>query len=164
VVNPAIKDKLGKLAYWVSGFGMVGRSLAQFHSDIDGFVSQNSYLLASRVRNYGGDLEIARHVSLLDNCFEAVSFTGVNSFRYLPYLVGVLAGRPALFPGVDVRPAQALDCRAAGSQPVPVQIDGEAAGFLPARIAIVPDALTLLLPRTYLERAKRKPWITSPTR
>ncbi|MFN7646225.1 MAG: diacylglycerol/lipid kinase family protein [Acidobacteriota bacterium] len=163
-VNPAIKDKLGKLAYWVSGFGMVGRSLAQFHSDIDGFVSQNSYLLASRVRNYGGDLEIARHVSLLDNCFEAVSFTGVNSFRYLPYLVGVLAGRPALFPGVDVRPAQALDCRAAGSQPVPVQIDGEAAGFLPARIAIVPDALTLLLPRTYLERAKRKPWITSPTR
>jgi diacylglycerol kinase family enzyme len=57
-----------------------------------------------------------------------------------------------------------LHCRAAGSQPVPVQIDGEAAGFLPARIALVPDALTLLLPRTYLERAKRKPWITSPTR
>lgn len=162
-VNPAIKDKLGKLAYWVSGFGMFGKSLAQFHSDIDGFVSQRSFLLASRVRNYGGDLEIARNISLLDNCLEAVSFTGANSFRYMPYLVGVLLGKPGLCPGVDVRPARVLECQAINGHPVPIQVDGEAAGFLPARIAVVPDAITILLPTEYIERAERNPWTTSPT-
>lgn len=163
-VNPAIKDKLGKLAYWVSGFGMFGKSLAQFHSDIDGFVSQRSFLLASRVRNYGGDLEIARNVSLLDDCLEAVSFAGSNSFRYMPYLLGVLVGRPDLCPGVDVRAAHVLECTAVNGKPVPIQVDGEAAGFLPARIAVVPDALTILLPRAYIEKAERSPWNTSPTR
>jgi diacylglycerol kinase (ATP) len=162
-VNPTIKDKLGKLAYWVSGFGMFGRSLAQFHSDIDGFVSQRSFLLASRVRNYGGDLEIARNVTLLDDCLEAVSFAGSNSIWYVPYLVGVLAGKPDLCPGVDVRAARVLECTAVNGRPVPIQVDGEAAGFLPARIAVVPDALTILLPRTYIEKAERSPWITSPT-
>lgn len=163
-VNPAIKDKFGKLAYWVSGFGMFGKSLAQFHSDIDGFVSQRSFLLASRVKNYGGDLEIARNVSLLDDCLEAVSFAGSNSFRYMPYLVGVLIGKPSLCPGVDVRAAQVLECKAINGKPVPIQVDGEAAGFLPARIAVVPNALTILLPREYIERAERNPWTTSPTR
>lgn len=163
-VNPGIKDKLGKLAYWVSGFQMVGRSLAEFHADVDGYVSQRSFLLASRVRNYGGDLEIARKVSLLEDCLEAVSFTGSNSFRYLPYLAGVLIGKPELIPGVDVRAARELRFKAVNGKPVPIQVDGEAAGFLPATITMVPDALTLLLPREYVERAEREPWITSPTR
>lgn len=163
-VNPAIKDKLGKLAYWVSGFGMFGRSLAQFHSDIDGFVSQRSFLLASRVKNYGGDLEIARHVSLLDDCLEAVSFSGSNSIRYVPYLIGILLGSPGLMPGVDVRAARVLDGQAVNGRPVPMQADGEPVGFLPARISVVPDALNILLPREYIERAERNPWTTSPTR
>jgi len=159
-VNPKIKEKLGKLAYWVSGFGLVGRSLAQFESNVDGFVSQRSFSLASRVRNYGGDLEIARTVTLLDDCLEAVSFAGVSSFRYLPYLVGVLIGKPDLFPGVDVRAAQRLEFKAVNGTPVAIQVDGEAAGFVPATVSVVPDALTILLPRAYIEKAGEKRWKT----
>ena len=159
-VNPKIKEKLGKLAYWVSGFGLVGRSLAQFESNVDGFVSQRSFSLASRVRNYGGDLEIARTVTLLDDCLEAVSFAGVSSFRYLPYLVGVLIGKPDLFPGVDVRAAQRLEFKAVNGSPVAIQVDGEAAGFVPATVSVVPDALTILLPRAYIEKAGEKRWKT----
>jgi len=33
-----------------------------------------------------------------------------------------------------------------------IQIDGEYAGKLPAEIRIVPDALTLLVPRAYLKK------------
>ena len=159
-VNPTIKDKLGKLAYWVSGFGLVGRSLAQFESNVDGFVSQRSFSLASRVRNYGGDLEIARTVTLLDDCLEAVSFAGVSSFRYLPYLVGVLIGKPDLFPGVDVRAAQRLEFKAVNGMPVAIQVDGESAGFLPATVSVVPDSLTILLPREYIEKAGEIRWKT----
>ena len=52
--------------------------------------------------------------------------------------------------GVTVLPHRLPE---AGSRPedrrVYVQIDGEFAGHLPAEIRIVPDALTLLLPREY---------------
>jgi diacylglycerol kinase family enzyme len=41
---------------------------------------------------------------------------------------------------------------------VPVQIDGEVVGALPAEFDVVPDALTLRIPRKYLGRA---PWTTS---
>jgi diacylglycerol kinase family enzyme len=35
--------------------------------------------------------------------------------------------------------------------PVHAQVDGEAIGALPATISIVPDAVTLLLPKRYAE-------------
>ena len=41
-----------------------------------------------------------------------------------------------------------------------IQVDGEAAGFLPATVSVVPDALTILLPREYIEKAGEKRWKT----
>ena len=52
-----------------------------------------SFVLVSKVRNYGGDLTIARDTSLLDDRFEVVLFAGRNSARYLKYLSGVMLNR-----------------------------------------------------------------------
>lgn len=157
-VNHRIKDMAGKVAYWIAGFAMFGRSLPQCEALIDGAVSQRSFVLISRVRNYGGDLEIARNVSLIDDCFETVSFAGRNSLRYLPYLAGV-AGRFAhKLPGAAYMRAERVSCTPSGEESVPVQIDGEVAGKLPAQFEIVRDALTLRIPRKYLER---RPWTMS---
>ncbi len=41
-----------------------------------------SFALASRVRNYGGDLEIAPTISLLDDEFELVLFEGDSSVHF----------------------------------------------------------------------------------
>jgi diacylglycerol kinase family enzyme len=43
-------------------------------------------------------------------------------------------------------------------------LDGELVGFLPAEFRVVPDSLTLLVPRKYVQRAREQRWITSPTR
>ena len=157
-VNMGLKAKTGKLAYWVAGFAMFGRPLPQCEAVIDGAPSQRSFVLISRVRNYGGDLEIARHVGLTDNCFEAVSFAGGNSLRYLPYLAGVAARFTHLLPGTSYSRATRVSCTPVGEERVPVQIDGEVVGALPAEFDVVPDALTLRIPRKYLGRA---PWTTS---
>lgn len=161
-VNPLWKKRIGKGAYWIAGFAMFGRPLPQFDVLVGGASSRRSFLLISRVRNYGGDLEIARSVSLLEPCFETVAFTGGHSFRYLPYLGGVIAGIAAKIPGVTVAPAMQLQCHPAGQVSIPVQLDGELAGELPADFRVVPDALTLLVPRKYVQRAKEQRWITSP--
>jgi len=162
-VKPEIKKKLGKVAYWIAGFGMAFRRLPQFDLGMNGGTSRRSFVLASRVRNYGGDLEIAKRVTLLEPCFEVVAFEGVNSLRYLPYLAGVGIGQVGRLPGVLVKPATELQCGPVNGDRVPVQLDGELVGYLPAEFRVVPDALTLLVPTKYAQRAKDQRWITSPT-
>ena len=60
---------------------------------MDGSKSTCSFALLSKVRNYGGDFEIARSVCLFDDRFEAVLFEGQSSVRYVKYLAGVALRR-----------------------------------------------------------------------
>jgi YegS/Rv2252/BmrU family lipid kinase len=167
-LNLKVKRALGKVAYWIGGFGKVGGRLPEFTVEAEGREFRVSFALASRVRNYGGDLEIARAVSLLDNQFELVLFEGANSFTYVRYILGVLIKRHHGMRGVTIlRTRQAaFSCPADSS--IHVQVDGEYAGLLPAQVEIVPNALTLLVPPEF--RARRPAgieeltWTTSPTR
>jgi diacylglycerol kinase family enzyme len=145
-----LKRATGKFAYWVAGLGMVVRRLAELDVVIDGKTTRCSFALASRVRNYGGDLTIARNASLRKNDFELVMFSGRTAFHYVPYLTGVLLRAAHLLPGVTIVRGRELELRAVESEPVYIQIDGELAGTLPARIEIVDDAVTLLMPAEYV--------------
>ena len=73
-INPALKQRFGKAAYWISGFRSVLRSLPEFSVRVDGREYRASFALVTRVRNYGGDLQIARDVRLLSPDFEIVPF------------------------------------------------------------------------------------------
>src|SRR5579884_514479 len=92
-LNLDLKAAAGKLAYYVAGFSHVFRPLREFEVLVDGRGFEASFALISRVRNYGGDLEIARGASLLSDDFEVVLFRGTASLRYLRYLLGVALGR-----------------------------------------------------------------------
>ncbi len=154
-VDPELKKKLGKLAYWIGGFSQLGRQLPQFEVTFAGMTLRSSYTLAARVRNYGGDLAIARNACLLDDYFEVVAFEGEDSFLYLKYFTGVLANLLDGMDGVSIRKARELDFRVPSGEEVFVQVDGELAGRLPARVEIVPDALTLLMPAAFREKFVR---------
>lgn len=151
-VNLGLKAKLGKFAYWVQGFGQVGRQLEEFDVRVADHRFRCSFALASRVRNYGGDLEIARTTHLLDDKFEIVLFEGSAAYRYLKYFAGVLTGNLARLKGVSVFRAAGLEVAHPSDSRVYVQVDGEYAGRLPASVEIVPDALTLLTPPGYIEK------------
>ncbi len=151
-VNLKLKKRVGKLAYWVAGFGMIARRLEQFEARPGEKIFPASFALASRVRHYGGGLQIARSASLLEDRFELVVFEGRHALRYLKYLGGVLTGRLERLRGVAVVQAQKVDFAATGDDRVHVQVDGEAAGRLPVTVEIVPDAVTLLMPSSQRRR------------
>ena len=167
-----VKAALGKAAYWIGGFAKLGRRLPVFTVEAEGRTFQAGFALASRVRNYGGDLEIALGASLLDDQFELVLFEGSNSFSYLMYMLGVAARRHPRMRGVTTLRTRRAVFSAAADGKVHLQVDGEYAGFAPAGIEIVPDALTLLVPHQFRTRhaktAGHAPadtaWTTSPTR
>ncbi len=151
-LNLDLKAAAGKIAYYVAGFSHVFRPLSEFEVSVDGKRYEASFALISRVRNYGGDLEIARGASLLRNEFEVVLFRGTASVRYLGYLVGVALGRVHRVKGCIVVRGQSVTCCKPPDQEVYVQVDGELAGRLPMTAEILPDALTLLAPPEYLAR------------
>jgi diacylglycerol kinase family enzyme len=148
-VNLSLKARAGKLAYWVAGWSLLGRRLPQIRVDSDGRQYECSFALLSKVRNYGGDFEIAREVTLFQNRFEMVLFEGQSSTRYVKYLAGLALRRLKGMRGVEMLRTTGATLSCPGERRVFVQIDGESAGYLPAEVSIVPDALTLLVPPEY---------------
>ena len=162
-LSAPIKALLGKVAYWVGGFSQLSRKLPEFEMEADGKAYRASFALASRVRNYGGDLDIAPSITLLDDEFEIVLFSGENALRYLGYMMGILRARIEVTPGVTVVRCRSLKLSGISDRRVYTQIDGEYAGTLPVSLEIVPRALTLLLPQSYRLRRPHQ-WTTSHTR
>lgn len=148
-VSAAVKARLGKLAYWLAGWSVLGRELPLFTVEANGQNFRCSFALLSKVRNYGGDFAIARSVTLFDDEFEMVLFEGRSTFRYLKYFAGLVFNRHVGMKGVTV--SRTREATLSGPEDVQVytQIDGEVAGHLPAQVKIVPDALTLLIPPEY---------------
>jgi YegS/Rv2252/BmrU family lipid kinase len=154
-LNLDLKASVGKLAYYISGFSHVFQRIPQFNVEIDGTTRRCGFALVSRVRNYGGDLEIARGASLLRDDFEVVLFEGENAFGYLRYLAGVALRRADKLKGVMVLRAKKVVCDCASDSRIQSQVDGELVCRLPIAMEIIPDALTLLVPKHYLEREQR---------
>jgi diacylglycerol kinase (ATP) len=153
-LNLGLKSRMGELAYWTAACGELGRKLDEFEVEVDGKTYVCTFALVSRVRNYGGYLEIAQDVSLLDHQFEAVLFQGTSTLLdYGKYLVAILSGKASNVQGVTFLPAERISFAAPGESRVYVQVDGEYAGRLPAAIEIVREAVTLLVPPGYPNRA-----------
>jgi diacylglycerol kinase (ATP) len=167
-LNSRMKEPLGKGAYWIGGFSKIGRRIPEFTVRAEGREYRASFALASRVRNYGGDLEIAPTISLLDDEFELVLFEGESSLGFLKYMLAVVVHQQQTMPGITILRTRQVEFSASGDLPIHVQVDGEYSGLAPARVEIVPNALTLLVPPGFHARRPASiedaAWTTSPTR
>lgn len=141
-VSAGLKKATGKLAYWAAGLSRFIKTVEQLEVRVDQRTYPCGFALISRVRNYGGDLEIASGASLHDDHFEVVLFEGSNPLRYAWYMLNVAAKRVQRMSGVHVMQATHVEILTA----TPVQIDGEYLGRQAVSIEIVPGALQLLLP------------------
>ena len=148
-VNGAVKARIGKLAYWLAGWSLLGKRLEHFTVEAGGTRRECSFALITKVRNYGGDFEIARSVNLLDDEFEVVLLEGRNTLRYVKYFAGMALNLLPGMKGATVLRSDRVTLSGPAGSCIYVQIDGEAAGHLPAEVRMVPDALTLLIPPEY---------------
>ena len=145
-VDPDLKRMQGKLSYWIAGLGELGRELEEFDARVGESSLPVTFALASRIRNYGSTVVITPEAGLQRDDFAMALFEGRNAFRYLTYLGGVITNKLEGMEGVTLLHARSAEFRPRGDEPVYVQVDGELAGALPAKIEIVPDSLTLLMP------------------
>jgi diacylglycerol kinase (ATP) len=167
-LNARLKQTFGKVAYWIGGFSKVGSRFPEFTVEANGCEFRASFALLSRVRNYGGDLEIAPTISLLDDEFEMVLFEGESSLGFLKYMLGIVAHRQRKMQGITILRTRQAEISSVRGQQIHLQVDGEYVGIAPARVEIVPNALTLLVPPGFRSRrpasVEDAAWTTSPTR
>jgi diacylglycerol kinase (ATP) len=151
-VRAGLKNVTGKLAYWMGGIKALTGSIPEFESSLGNKTHRTGFALASRVKNYGGDLSIATNASLLSDDFEVVLFSGGNPLRYWGYFLGVATGTLPRFPGVLLSRSRKLELNGTEDRRIYVQVDGEFAGHLPANVEIVDNALTLMIPADFRDR------------
>jgi diacylglycerol kinase family enzyme len=77
-----------------------------------------------------------------------MAFKTRSRWRYLMFLLAVIAGRHTFAKEVELLDALSVECRTRnGSRAtVCVEADGEVLGRLPARIEVAPLTFTLLIP------------------
>jgi diacylglycerol kinase family enzyme len=163
-LTPGTKQRLGMAAYYAKAWHLwFSYAMPRFqieYSATDALqgVSPPSQraliteMLAVRIRNFGGALQyLAPGASLDRPDVRLILCRTASRLAYLAYVARSLLRLNWSVPGIDlVHVSQArCDYSPDGSKPqqqIYVEADGELLGTLPARITMVPDALTILSP------------------
>lgn len=161
--NARIKQRGGYLAYYTHGMRLLFRhAFVPFPVEIttnEGKLVETTALelVAMRVRSFGGPLSHWRPgSSLLSSELRLVLLRNSSRAHILRYTLQALTGMAPYDglenPDADLSfvSAMSVNCLPpdAHASELRVQADGEVLGPTPARISIVPQALTLLVPAT----------------
>lgn len=99
-------------------------------------------------RFFGGGMKIAPSASLVDGRLDLVVVRKLSFAQILAKGPLLYAGAHLGLPEVEHRTARHAQARPTDSRlRIPVEIDGECLGFLPARFEVCPQALLLRVPR-----------------
>jgi diacylglycerol kinase family enzyme len=109
-----------------------------------GEVLRGAMAFVFNVPRYGLGLPIAVRASPDDGLLDLYLFERPGRFALARYLLAVVRGRHLGLPDVSYR--QATGFRLSSPERVPLQTDGDPAGWLPATVEVLPRKLTLLVP------------------
>lgn len=157
------KQRLGMAAYYAQAWHLwFTHRMARFRVELEEDAANDATrtgvteMLAVRISNFGGVLQsLAPGASLDRDDVRVVVCHTSSRFSYLLYVTRGLLGGTWSVPGVELVHSKVVRCHyladdvpTAGANPkVYVEADGELVGTLPAEITMVPDALTILVPK-----------------
>ena len=159
-LNRLIKDRMGMLAYYSKATHLwLTHRMRYFEAEFSSVggaplcEKRLSEMLAVRINYFGGVLrELAPGASLARNDMRLVLCRTGNRAMYLAYVFRGILGMSSGVPGIVLAYADQVTCRnVPGEKPekIYVEADGELLGRLPMKLSMVPDALSVLVPRNH---------------
>ena len=146
-VDPSLKERTGTVAFWIEGFRqLTSYGFPRFRVKFENETAEGTLIIAGRTKHYGGPVKITTRADIYGNDFELMLCTTSSRWKYLSYMPLLLSGGLRHVPGIRFVRATEMRCEPIDAEPIWVQVDGEAAGRLPAEFRIVRDALTLAIP------------------
>ena len=157
-LNRLIKDRMGMLAYYSKATHLwLTHRMRYFEAEFSSNGGEPrrearlSEMLAVRINQFGGVLrELAPGASLARNDMRLVLCRTGNRALYLAYVFRGILGLSHRVPGIVLAYADQVQCRSVpGERPenIYVEADGELLGRLPITLSMVPDAMTVLVPK-----------------
>ncbi|MDX1565722.1 MAG: diacylglycerol kinase family protein [Phycisphaeraceae bacterium] len=124
----------------------LGYRFPMMHVAIDGAEPIDAALvMVFNLNRYGLGLPLAPDAAPDDGQLDWLVFRRPGRFRLMRYAAAVVLNRHRRLRDVRHGRARSIRVEAAG-EPVPVEIDGEAAGFTPIEVTIEPAALDVIVP------------------
>jgi diacylglycerol kinase family enzyme len=119
-------------------------SYSPLELEADGVRVRGTHALVFNLPQYGFQLPFAADASGEDGMLDWLVFERPGTIALADYLWSLVRSKHRSRP--DVRHGRARHVRITGRGPLPIQVDGEAAGVIPVEIEVVPQALTVVVP------------------
>jgi diacylglycerol kinase family enzyme len=98
-------------------------------------------------RYFGGGMMVAPEARMDDGLFDVVVWKGLGIADFVTKKHRLYDGTHVTLPNTRVLRARSVEAEPVGGVEVPIEADGEAPGFLPARFTILPGALRIRVGR-----------------
>ena len=143
LVSWSLKKRLGPLAYVVAGIRALSEDQPPIEISNGTQTARGQLVLIGNGRFYGGRFPIFPRADLSDGVLEAVVYPslGVETLAHAGW--GVLAGDFHTGSQTIQLQGTRLELKCAGT--IPLQLDGESVGHLPATLGIRPNALRVIV-------------------
>jgi diacylglycerol kinase (ATP) len=140
-VQPSLKKRFGKAAFWVSGLSHLANWRPEaFRLEVNGGTYNATFAAIGNAASYGGALAVTPGARIDQPEFEICIIETASRLRYLRW--AMRRSIPQTDPSVKILHATKVE--AFGS--VPVQVDGEVIGTLPMTFEIAPFSMEVIVP------------------
>ena len=144
-VDLQLKRRVGKAAYVLAALAALPRwGASRYTLDVDGTVYETASAIVSHGRLYGGSFVLAPEASLGKRELAVVLFDAPSRRSFVGSAFAFARNRLASSRHVRVVTGQRVEIR--GEENEPLQIDGDAAGLLPAVIEMEEEPLWVVAP------------------
>ena len=139
------KKALGPLSYLLSLAQIAGGKPPQVNIEsAEGTVRTGSFILIGNGRFYGGPFKMFRQGSPCDGLIDVLVFSNQSPWDLLRYMHAILIGHQDQLGDVEYFQTSSLSF--SSEEPVPYELDGEMAGYLPLTLRMQRSALAVLAP------------------
>lgn len=148
-VNSKLKNLLGVGAYIIRGvYDFVKYNPPPFYIQRDNGSLEKSFLaIICNAKHYGGRFTITPEAEITDGYLDICLLKNHRRRKLLPFIFGVVTNHPHLKSKNTTRfKAKKIRIHPSTEKSLPIQIDGDPGGSLPAEFEVYPHALNMILP------------------
>jgi diacylglycerol kinase family enzyme len=143
--NRQVKDVLGPLSYLLTATQVAVERPPRLRVVSEGRPTiEGSFVLVGNGRLYGGPFPLFRDADMQDGLLDVYVFKHMNYLHLMRYFRGMLFGSLAQFSDVTAFKAKRLLVET--HQNVPLEADGELAGYAPVEFTVRRRKLRVLVP------------------
>jgi YegS/Rv2252/BmrU family lipid kinase len=144
LVNWELKKRIGRFAYVAAGLRALGGHQPEIRVETDATSASGELVLIGNGKLYGGHFPVFHKSDLQDGILDALVFKKIHWTTLAGHLWPVI--RKQELSEKRVTYLQGGTIRLTSERRVPFQIDGEAAGELPATITVLKQRLRVIAP------------------